>query len=99
MSDNTIRVVARFKAKADRIEDLKRVLTAFVSPTRAEEGCITYDLLENISDPTDLIFVEEWTSEAALEKHLASEHIALGRAELPDLIEGEGDIRVYIKLA
>jgi quinol monooxygenase YgiN len=99
MSENTIRVVARFKAKPGRTEDLKRVLTAFVEPTRVEDGCITYDLLENLSDPADLTFVEEWTSEEALEKHLASEHIAIGRAELPDLIEGEGDIRVYRQIA
>lgn len=99
MSNNTIRVVARFMAKPGRVEDLKRVLTDFVSPTRAEDGCISYDLLENISDPADLTFVEEWTSEAALEKHLASKHIALGRAELPDLIDGEGDIRVYRQIA
>jgi quinol monooxygenase YgiN len=99
MSENPIRVVARFKAKPGRIEDLKRVLTGFVAPTRAEDGCIIYDLLENNGDPTDLTFVEEWTSEEALEKHLASEHIARGRAELPELLEGEGDIRVYRQIA
>lgn len=99
MSDNTIRVVARFKAKAGRTEDLKRVLTEFVAPTRAEDGCITYDLVENISDPTDLTFVEEWTSKEALEKHLGSDHIARGRGELPDLLEREGDIRIYRQIA
>lgn len=99
MNEDPIRAVARFVAKTDRIEDLKRVLTDFVAPTRGEEGCITYDLLQSISDPTDITFVEEWTNEAALEKHLASEHINRGRAKLPELLEGEGDIRVYRQIA
>lgn len=99
MSESHIRVVARFSAKPERIEDVKRVLTEFVAPTRQEDGCITYDLLQSVSDPTDITFVEEWTSEAALENHLACEHIARGRAELPELLEGEGDIRVYRQIA
>ena len=99
MSESHIRVVARFSAKPERIEDVKRVLTDFVAPTREEDGCITYDLLQNLNNPTDLTFVEEWTSEAALEKHLASEHIARGRALLPELLDGEGDIQIYKLIA
>lgn len=99
MSESHIRVVARFSAKPDRIEDVKRVLSEFVAPTRKEDGCITYDLLQNLNNPTDLTFVEEWTSEAALERHLASEHIARGRALLPGILAGEGDIQIYKLIA
>src|SRR4051794_4244356 len=93
-----IRVVARFIAKRDHISQVTDILSALVEPTRAEEGCITYELLHNAHDPTDFTFVEEWTSEEALERHLATEHIAECRRRIGEYVEGEADIHVYTLL-
>jgi quinol monooxygenase YgiN len=98
MESRTIRVVARFAAKTDRISNVTDILSALVEPTRAEDGCITYELLHNTQDPTDFTFVEEWTSREALERHLATEHIAECRRRIGEHIEGEADIRVYALL-
>jgi quinol monooxygenase YgiN len=95
MSMNNIRVVARFAAKPDRVEDIKRILSELIDPTRAEDGCITYELLQNKQDPTDFTFVEEWSSEAALEKHLSTEHIKRSRSQTEGLLDAGPDVRVY----
>ena len=95
MSESEIRVVARFVAKPDRVEDVKRILSELVDPTRAEDGCITYELLQNKQDPTDFTFVEEWSSEAALEKHLSTEHIKRSRSQTEGLLDAGPDVRVY----
>jgi quinol monooxygenase YgiN len=94
MSEN-LRVVARFTAKPASVDVVKRLLQELVQPTRREEGCIAYDLLHNIQDPVDFTFVEEWTSEEALEKHLATNHVGQCRAKIRDHIIGSGDIRTY----
>lgn len=91
----TLRVVARIKAKSDKVEEVRDALTGLVAPTRSEPGCIVYELLQNTQEPTDFTFVEEWESEAALASHATSEHINVTRAKLRDIVEEAPDIRTY----
>ena len=95
MSKSNIRVVARFAAKPDRVKDVKNILSELVDPTRSEDGCITYELLQNTQDPTDFTFVEEWTTQAALDKHLTTEHIKRSRSQTEGLLDAGPDVRVY----
>ena len=95
MPQPNIRVVSRFAAKPDRVEEVKRILNELVEPTRAEDGCINYELLQNAQDPTDFTFVEEWTSEAALMEPLATDHIKDCNAQIFEHLETASDIRVY----
>ncbi|MDQ2856133.1 MAG: antibiotic biosynthesis monooxygenase, partial [Acidobacteriota bacterium] len=62
MSQNTLRVVARIMALPDKVDEVRSLLEALVEPTRNEAGCISYELLQNKSDPADFTFVEEWTT-------------------------------------
>jgi quinol monooxygenase YgiN len=72
MSSKTVRVVAHFAIRPDKIDEFIRAATAaLVTPTRREPGCIEYDLCQDISDPTRFAMVELWESEAALDTHLA----------------------------
>jgi len=95
MPENSLRVVARITARPDKVEELRQVLSGLVAPTRAEEGCISYELLQNRSEPTDFTFVEEWTNDAALEQHFTTEHIQNAMARLDELVAQEPDIRTY----
>jgi quinol monooxygenase YgiN len=90
-----IRVVARIVALPDKINQLRAVLLELIAPTRNEVGCITYELLQNLSDPTDFTFVEEWSSNEDLEAHLQSSHIAAAIGKLDGLVMLEPDIRRY----
>lgn len=95
MTDNGVRVVARVVARPGKVEELRAVLQGLVEPTRKEPGCVTYELLQNKADPTDFTFVEEWSSEAALDAHLQSPHLRNARMRLPDLAAADPDIRRY----
>ncbi len=75
MLTKTVRVVAHLKARPDKVEETRAVLIKLVEKTRAEDSCTVYELLQNDGDPTDFTFVEEWSSDAALNEHLQSEHI------------------------
>jgi quinol monooxygenase YgiN len=99
MSKTTIRVVARVVALPDQVEEVKSVLLGLIEPTRKEEGCIVYELLQNQADPTDFTFVEEWESQALLEAHLASAHIEEAKSQMDGLVAAEPDIRLYQLLA
>lgn len=91
-----IRVIAKFSPKADKVDEVREILSEFVEPTRAEKGCIVYDLLVNEADPADLTFYEEWESAEDLAAHSKSEHLAIGRKKLEGLLEKPGDVRRYL---
>jgi quinol monooxygenase YgiN len=75
-------VIAHLHAAPGHEDTVREALESFVAPTRQEEGCLRYDLFQDLSDPLKFTFIEEWTSPAALEKHSQSAHIAAGRAKM-----------------
>lgn len=95
MSKTTLRVVARVVALPNKVEEVKSVLMGLIEPTRQENGCIVYELLQNHEDPTDFTFVEEWENQALLDAHLASAHLAQADSQLEGLVAAEPDIRMY----
>ncbi|MBD1923093.1 antibiotic biosynthesis monooxygenase [Microcoleus sp. FACHB-831] len=95
MSETTVRVVARVVALPDKVEQVKSILLHIIEPTRQEQGCISYELLQNQQEPRDFTFVEEWENDALLQVHLASAHIHEAGKKLNGLVVGEPDIRIY----
>jgi quinol monooxygenase YgiN len=52
-------------------------------------------LLQNNEDPAQFTFVEEWESDAALEAHLKTPHLAAAFLKMPALLAAPPDIRRY----
>lgn len=69
MPGNSIRIVAKVVANPDSVDRVYSILSDLVVPTRDESGCISYELLQNRTDPTDFTFVEEWETDAAIDAH------------------------------
>ena len=94
-----VRVVAHFNARPETAAAVRAIVTGFVEPTRKEEGCLSYVLLQNDADPLEYSFVEEWSSNAALDAHLQTPLLKTGAAKLADLLAKPGDIRRYSVVA
>lgn len=74
-------VVATIKARPGQEEALLSALQGLVGPTRAEQGCIVYDLHRSADEPGTFLFHETWESRPLWEAHMRSAHIvALGEA-------------------
>jgi quinol monooxygenase YgiN len=95
MPSQTTHVVARVAALPQHVEAVRTILLELLAPTRREQGCIRYDLLENLSTPTDFVFVEEWDSEGALDAHLATPMLGAAVQKLQGLLASNPDIRRY----
>ena len=95
MAGNSIRIVAKVVANHDSVDQVCSILSDVVEPTRNESGCISYELLQNRTDPTDFTFVEEWETDAAIDAHLTTTHIRDALTKLPGLISSAPDIRRY----
>lgn len=64
-----------------------------LEPARKEEGCISRELFENRTDPTDFTFVEGWSSDKKFDAHM--EGLQLILRELMKLLAEPPDIRTY----
>lgn len=95
MGKTVLGVVARIIAKPGSVGVVREGLTSLLEPTRAEAGCILYELMQNEADPTDFTFYEEWTSAGALDAHAQSDHIRSTFATLDGHLAGPADVRRY----
>jgi quinol monooxygenase YgiN len=93
-----IRVVAHATARPETREEIRSILTGFLEPTRAEEGCIEYELFEDLDEPLKFTMVERWSSREALNTHLQTPHLAAGIPRLAALVDGPIVIQVLGKV-
>jgi quinol monooxygenase YgiN len=77
-----LHVVAHIEAAEGFEAEVRSVLEGYCEPTRAEAGCLRYDLFHDNQHPRKFTFIEEWESEAHLAAHAQSAHINAGRAAL-----------------
>ncbi len=77
-----LNVVAVLTAKPGSEAVLEDALNSLVEPTRAEPGCLGYELYRSVVDPHTFVTVELWKSQADLDAHMQTPHIqaALGAA-------------------
>ena len=69
-------IVANIHAKPDKIELVKAELLKLIDTTRAEDGCIQYDLHQDNEDPAHFMFYETWTSRELWQTHMNAPHLA-----------------------
>jgi quinol monooxygenase YgiN len=87
-----VTVIARFRAKEGQESRLGQELQRLLAPTRAEDGCISYDLHQSTSDPALFVFYENWASQEALDAHFQTPHLQALLKLVSDLVEGRPDI-------
>jgi quinol monooxygenase YgiN len=75
-----IYVVATLTVRPETRAEFIAGATACIRETRKEPGNIAYDMHESVTDPTKMVFVEQWENAEALGPHRSAEHFkAFGR--------------------
>ena len=69
-------IVANIKANPDKIELVKAELLKLIDITRAEDGCINYDLHQDNENPAHFLFYENWESRELWQAHMGAPHLA-----------------------
>jgi quinol monooxygenase YgiN len=85
MSEITLTV--RMVAKPGCAAKLESALRDATPPTHAEAGCIRYALHKAADNPDIYLLIERWTSQAALDEHLAQPFIKKLLAEIKELAQ------------
>ena len=73
-------IVANIHAHPDKIDLVKAELQELIPITRAEAGCIQYDLHQDNENPALFLFYENWESRELWQAHMNAPHLAAYRA-------------------
>lgn len=68
-------IVANITANADKIDLVKAELLKLINITRAEKGCINYDLHQDNENPSHFMFYENWVSRELWQTHMGNQHL------------------------
>jgi quinol monooxygenase YgiN len=94
---NEVRVIARSVARQGKEDQLRALLQGMLVPTRAEQGCKSYELYE--SDSTGRFYFDEtWESHAALDKHIATPHFRHLEQTVGELLEGPFEVNILKRI-
>jgi PTH1 family peptidyl-tRNA hydrolase len=92
---NKIKVVAKLNLRNGEKDNSLGFLDELIEKTRKEDGCISYELFENVRDENALTFIAEWESDSKLNDHLNSEHFTRIMPQLGELTSTENQVDIY----
>ncbi len=68
-------VIANIKAVPEHAELVHAELKKLIPITRAEAGCIQYDLHQDNENPAHFLFYENWESRELWQAHMGNQHL------------------------
>ena len=68
-------IVANITAKADKVGLVHTELEKLIDTTRAEDGCLQYDLHQDNENPAHFVFYENWESRELWQTHVNAQHL------------------------
>lgn len=83
-------IVATITAKEGHEALVREALERIVPPSRAEAGCIRYDLHIDLGNHASFVMLEAWRDETALAEHEATPHFQ----ELIKTVGGKADVQI-----
>lgn len=79
--------IAQFVSKSGKENDLLKALLSLLEPTRAEQGCISYELHQNVQQPSLFTMVEFFKSQEDFDFHSKQSYLTDFREAAKDFIE------------
>jgi quinol monooxygenase YgiN len=75
MTNQKLTIVARILAKPDKTELVKAELIKLIDITRAEKGCLNYDLHQDNENQNLFLFYENWKNRELWQIHMQNAHL------------------------
>lgn len=94
-----IRIIAAFQIQPEKTQEAIDIAKELVSETRKERGCDQYDLVQSATEPSQIVILEGWATQEALDAHSASEHFTRLVPKLEALSQTPSVISRFTQLA
>lgn len=93
---NPLFLVVTIYPKTDKLAEAEAQLHKMRAASQQEEGCEFMHLTQGTDDNRDIwVMIEKFTSRAAWDEHMASEHNQRGNAELEPLLRQPSDLQLF----
>jgi quinol monooxygenase YgiN len=83
-----IYVIAELHIRTEKTEEAFAAARKIVAATLKEDGCMSYDMHQSVTDASRLVVVERWSSREALSRHLETPHFKGWRTAGTEFIVG-----------
>lgn len=94
-----IKIVAKNFVKEGKTGEFLALANKLVEETnRNDEGCIKYELFQDVDNPNIFVFIEEWDNKAVLDKHMAAKHFLEIVPKLDELAQKQSEINLFKKV-
>lgn len=84
----TLTLVATITALSGQADAVEAELRQLVSASRAEAGCLQYDLHRHQDNANVFVMIEQWQDSAALAFHQGTDHYRHFKATCGDALQG-----------
>lgn len=88
--EETIMIIAESHAAPGRADQVRSLFEGVVDRTRAEDGCLRYELLQDLDNGDRIVLMEEWRDQESLDAHLGADHIVTLFQEIMPLLTDGG---------
>jgi rfaE bifunctional protein nucleotidyltransferase chain/domain len=86
---DAVRVVVSVRLRPDRLAEGRALLARHARASGAEEGCLRFEVLQDLAEPTHFLLLETWRDARELEAHRRTPHYAAWREGAPRVQAGE----------
>src|SRR3954465_2269556 len=95
MSDPTHLMIARVHGVAARSADLRAAAEELADAPRAQEGCLSFDVLLSPAADAELVLIAAWRRERDMRAHFSSDAYARYVSAVTDLLTRPSDGTIY----
>ncbi|WP_160692046.1 putative quinol monooxygenase [Clostridium sp. C2-6-12] len=93
-----IKVIAKNFVKKDNVDEVLKLSKELVEATVKENGCISYEMYQDVKDNNILTMIETWENKEALTKHSQSEHFQRIVPLMSTYMEKPAEMNIYTKV-
>lgn len=86
-------IAGTVRVPAENLSAFRPHMQAMLEASRAEPGCTAYSYAEDVVEPGLIRVFEVWESQAALDAHFQTAHMAAWRSQWPSF--GVSDRRLF----
>jgi quinol monooxygenase YgiN len=88
-------VIGRVVVAPGKESELNELMVWMQMESLKEPGCLRYGFFRSVTDPNELIAVEEWESADALRTHFGASSVKRFSAELGTLISQPPEVQIH----
>jgi len=82
-----LKIIAVVSVKPEFKQEIVTSIQSLVEVTRKEEGNISYDLNENVENKNELVILETWKSQDAIDFHNSTAHFEKFKKDIEGKID------------